>query len=318
MPKIIQDNTKVASETISRALSACSMQPGDIDNVFFSSPLFSAPAISVKAMNLLPFRSDVKHWPMMGLGCVGGVALLSRATDYLRAFPTQSVLTLTVESGSRFWYGTLYGTLMELLAQAKPNKEKVMQQILLASLFGDAVSCSVLYGAESRFLKTGAENQTNAKNTNLPNPNGSLIVDYVSLLVPNTEDLVSHHVESSGLQSYLSSKLGSVAPGAMVDAVEQLLKKHKLRKEDISHWFVHAGGPKMLTHFENEYGLNKNQLKYCWKALAEVGNISSATVPRTFELALENEPASKFSNCYGMMVAAGPGLTIEALLMKWT
>lgn len=82
----------------------------------------------------------------------------------------------------------------------------------------------------------------------------------------------------------------------MADTVDQLLRKNNLNKNDVSHWFVHAGihlfhwnfykfwilnnkfylgGPKMLKYFENEYGLNKNQLRHCWSALAEVGNVSS-------------------------------------------
>jgi len=102
----------------------------------------------------------------------------------------------------------------------------------------------------------------------------------------------------------------------MANAVEQLFQKHNLRKQDISHWFVHAGGPKMLSYFESEYGLSKNQLKYCWQTLSEVGNISSATVPYSYQITLENEKDS-VHNCWGVMVAAGPGLTIEAVLLRW-
>lgn len=307
MPSLLKQNTDILAEVITNKLKSCSLKPSDIDTVFFSSPLFSAPALSVRVMNSVPgFRSDVKHWPLMGLGCVGGVALLSRASDYLRAYPKQTAITLTVESGSRFWHGTLNNALSRLLKQEKQDKEKIIQQILLGALFGDAISCSVVHGAQSPL-----RNKEN-KSTDLHTE----IVDYESYLLPDSTDLVSHHCEESGIQSYLSPRLGKHAPKAMADTVDKLLQRNNLKKTDIGHWFVHAGGPKMLKYFETEYGLNNGQLKHCWSALSEVGNISSATVPRSYEIAQENEKGN-FAGKYGMMVAAGPGLTIEALLLKW-
>ena len=34
-------------------------------------------------------RSDVVRLPLFGLGCVGGAAAVSRAADYVRAYPDQ-------------------------------------------------------------------------------------------------------------------------------------------------------------------------------------------------------------------------------------
>lgn len=304
-PDLVKENTEVACEAISKALEDTTLKPEDIDNVFFSSPVFSAPSISMRAMNQLPFKRDVKHWPMMGLGCAGGVALLGRASDYLRAYPRQSAIVLTVESGTRFWHGTLNTTFNKLLSHQVPDKEKMIQQILVAALFGDAVSCSILHGPLSPILKR-PEVATR----------GPMIVDYASFLLPDSVDLVSHHAEESGIQSYLSPELGKKAPKAMVDTVNALLQKHNLVKKDIGHWMVHAGGPKMLEYFESEFAFTKGQLKHCWTTLNEVGNISSATVPRSYELTLENE-RDKLPGSWGVMVTAGPGLLIEALLLKW-
>lgn len=304
MPDLIKESTDVANEAITKALEATSLKPDEIENIFFSSPVFSAPAISMRVANQLPFKRDVKHWPMMGLGCAGGVALLARASDYLRAYPRQSAIVLTVESGTRFWHGTLNNAFNKILAHQVPDKEKMIQQILVAALFGDAVSCSILHGPLSPILKRPEVNR------------GPMIVDYATFLLEDSVDLVSHHAEESGIQSYLSPELGKKAPVAMIDTVNALLAKHNLTKKDIGHWMVHAGGPKMLEHFETEYGFTKGQLKHSWATLSEVGNISSATVPRSYELTLENE-REKLPGSWGLMVTAGPGLLIEALLLKW-
>jgi alkylresorcinol/alkylpyrone synthase len=128
MPEIIQGNVKLVSECISNTLTACSMNAQHVDHIFCSSPVFAAPAISIRTMEHIPFRKNIKHSPMMGLGCVGGVALLSRATDYLKAYPKHAVATVTAESGSRFWNGTLQQALRKLLSADQTfDKEKVLQ-----------------------------------------------------------------------------------------------------------------------------------------------------------------------------------------------
>jgi len=245
---------------------------------------------------------------MMGLGCVGGVALLSRANDYLKTYPQQLVMTVTAESGSRFWSGTLQHSLEKLFSAPNFEKEKILQQVLSAALFGDALSCSVLVGSEHPYYRE----------CKLQNPlSGPAIVDSESMLVPNSIDFVQHTAESGGIQSYLHHGLGGSATISMANVVKALLAKNNLRKDDVSLWFIHPGGPKILEGFQSEFSLSQQQMKYCWNTLSEAGNISSATVLRIYESTMAEQSAKIAPGTYGVMVAAGPGLLIEAVLLKW-
>jgi alkylresorcinol/alkylpyrone synthase len=43
------------------------------------------------------FPHNIKRTPIFGLGCVAGAAGIARAADYVRAFPKQYALLLSVE-----------------------------------------------------------------------------------------------------------------------------------------------------------------------------------------------------------------------------
>lgn len=143
-------------------------------DVFFSSPVFSAPSISMRAMNQLPFKRDIlalatdvfyillffdfshtlstgQWWAWVALGVshclVVHLSILHGKRErrrqmvgecerdaskseikwsfilcrYLRAYPRQSAIVLTVESGTRFWHGTLNTTFNKLLAHQIPD-----------------------------------------------------------------------------------------------------------------------------------------------------------------------------------------------------
>jgi len=40
---------------------------------------------------------NIRRVPIFGLGCVAGAAAISRAADYVRAYPDQAALVLSVE-----------------------------------------------------------------------------------------------------------------------------------------------------------------------------------------------------------------------------
>lgn len=145
-------------------------------------------------------------------------------------------------------------------------------------------------------------------------------MDGESEVIPGTINYVCHNAESGGIQSYLDPKLGSAAGVAMVNVVKSLLSKNNLAKEDVAYWFIHPGGPKILKDFQNEFKLSQQQIKHCWDTLSDAGNISSATVLRIYEATMQELSKSSIKpkpGSYGVMVAAGPGLLLEAILLRF-
>ena len=100
----------------------------------------------------------------------------------------------------------------------------------------------------------------------------------------------------------------------MRPAVDDFLAAHDLKVADISHWVAHPGGPKVLDAIEQALDLAPDAVRFSRESLAEVGNLSSASVLLILgqTLALKPEPGR-----WGVMFSMGPGFCTELLLLRW-
>ncbi len=79
------------------------------------------------------FPKNIKRTPIFGLGCVAGAAGIARAADYVKAFPDQYALLLSVELCSLTWQEHDYS----------------MAHMVASGLFGDGAAAVVLAGEET-------------------------------------------------------------------------------------------------------------------------------------------------------------------------
>jgi len=230
------------------------------------------------------------------------------ASSYTKANPSHCALTLTAECGSRLWTrgGSFDVGLRKLInSDIVKNKEEIYQQIVVASLLGDGLSSGVVVGCENPLYSKLKQNGKAA-----------FIVDTYSQIVPDTISDLGSNLKESGSQVYMSRRLAEVAPVAMIDAVSTLLERNKLKQSDIKLWLAHPGGPRILQTVQDNLHMNKHDFRFSWNALAEVGNVSSVSVLRAFELCLaENKQIQ--AGTWGVMVAVGPGVRVEAILLRW-
>ncbi len=78
----------VGSRAIENALEASGLGIGDVSHlVFVSTTGIATPSVDARIVNRIGLRSDIKRTPLFGLGCVAGAVGITRASDYLRAFP---------------------------------------------------------------------------------------------------------------------------------------------------------------------------------------------------------------------------------------
>src|SRR6266511_4110210 len=74
------------------------MTAHDIDMIItVSCTGFMIPSLDAHLINLMGFRSDVRRMPLTELGCAAGAMALSRASEFVRAFPDKTVLVVSVE-----------------------------------------------------------------------------------------------------------------------------------------------------------------------------------------------------------------------------
>ena len=100
----IKGAVELGQQSIEMALDHAGLAPSDISAIFFTSHTgIACPSIDARLVNRMGFPRDVKRTPIFGLGCVGGAAGVSRAIDYVRAYPKQYALLLSVELCSLTW-----------------------------------------------------------------------------------------------------------------------------------------------------------------------------------------------------------------------
>src|SRR6201996_4666848 len=76
-------------------------QPGAL--FFVSVTGISSPSVDAMLVNRMRLNPQIKRNPIFGLGCVAGAAGLSRAADYVRAYPDQAAILLAIELCSLTW-----------------------------------------------------------------------------------------------------------------------------------------------------------------------------------------------------------------------
>lgn len=273
----------LGEQAVRRALDEAGLQPRDVDHLFFVTVTgIATPSLDARLVNRLGLRQDVKRTPMFGLGCVAGAAGAARASDFLRAYPGQVAVLLSVE----------------LCSLTLQREDVSIANIIASGLFGDGAAAMVLSGADRP--ATGAAPRVLATR---------------SVFYPDTERIMGWDVVEGGFKVVLSAKVPSLVTEHVRSDVDTFLAEQGLRRTDIRHWVAHTGGPKVLQAFEAALELPPEALRRSWDSLRRTGNLSSASVLFVLsELLASGEPRP---GELGLLMAMGPGFCAELVLLRW-
>jgi alkylresorcinol/alkylpyrone synthase len=276
--RVAQDVGEVA---ICRALEKADLEVDDVDALIFVTVTgVATPSIDARLMNRLKMPSRVKRMPIFGLGCVAGTAGVARAADYVRAYPDQVAVLLSVE----------------LCSLTLQRHDLSIPNLIASGLFGDGAAAAVVVGAERQ-------------------SNGPRIVDSRSVFYPDSEEVMGWEISESGFKIVLSADVPEVVGRYLRRDVDGFLGEHGLSRSDIRSWVSHPGGPKVLTAMQEALELPDGALDVTWNSLRAVGNLSSTSVLMVLEDTMNDhrpEPGS-----LGMMLAMGPGFCSELVLLRW-
>ncbi|GMR22786.1 MAG: 3-oxoacyl-[acyl-carrier-protein] synthase III C-terminal domain-containing protein [Acidobacteriota bacterium] len=271
----------VGAEAIQNTLEPLGMTLRDVDHVFFVSTTgIATPSIDARIFNRLGVRSDIKRTPVFGLGCVAGAVGITRAADYVRAFPDQTALVLSVE----------------LCSLTLQRKDLSIPNIIASGLFGDAAAAALVVGAECE-------------------PSGPSVVATRSIFYPDTEYIMGWDIKQEGFQVVLSAELPNLVKGIVRENVDNFLEAHGLTLSDIETFVCHPGGPKVLEAFQKALEIEDDGLSITWDSLKRVGNVSSASVLTVLGDTLRSRSPTPGS--YGILMAMGPGFCTELVLLRW-
>ena len=121
----------LGADVVRSGLDNAGLSSSAVDHIFFTTVIgIATPSVDATIANQLGIRLDVKRTPLFGLGCVGGAATIARAADYLRAFPDEIAVVLSVE----------------LCSLTLQPDDLSTANVIAASLFGDGAGAVVLCG----------------------------------------------------------------------------------------------------------------------------------------------------------------------------
>lgn len=277
----IRVGQEVGEKAVRAALERAGLAPADVDCLIVVSVTgIATPSLDARLINRLGLPSRVKRLPVFGLGCVAGAAGISRAADYVKAYPDQVAVLLSVELCSL----TLQGEDLSV-----PN-------LIASGLFGDGAAAVVVVGDERQ-------------------ADGPRVVATRSVFYPDTERVMGWDISERGFRIVLSAEVPEVARKFLPGDVDRFLADHGLGRADISSWVCHPGGPKVLEAMQEGLALPAGALDVTWRSLREVGNLSSTSVLLVLEETLANHRPPAGS--YGMLLAMGPGFCSELVLLRW-
>ena len=124
-------------------------------------------------------------------------------------------------------------------------------------------------------------------------------------------------VDASGFRLVLSPDVPAVVERYLADDVTGFLASHGLEVADVGAWVSHPGGPKVIeaiTTTLGALGLPDGALELTWRSLAEVGNLSSASVLHVLRDTMAKRPPA---GSPGVLMAMGPGFCSELVLLRW-
>ena len=198
------------------ALERSGVAIGELTHLFsVTTTGLLTPSLDARLAQALPFRRTLKRTPLFGVGCAGGAVALSRAFEYLRGHPAETVAVLSVELCS-----------LTFLPQ-----EGTMTQLVAAALFGDGAACAILCGADA----------PGAARARLS------FVDNESALIPDSLHVMGWEFGADGMRLVLSTDAPAIVERNLEDALSPLLARHGVCVDELSPLILHPGSARILV-----------------------------------------------------------------------
>ncbi len=284
---------------------AAGIEADDVTHVVtVSCTGFYAPGPDYDVVRGLGLRASTQRFHLGFMGCYGAFPALRMASQFCAADEDAVVLVVCVE-----------------LCSLHLHSSGDADTIVASSVFGDGAAAVVVTARTA--------------------PVGSTVLDldaFETVLTPVGEEDMAWTIGDQGFDMILSSYVPRIIDDHITGALEplwaQVPELAGVAPAGIERWAIHPGGRSILDRVEDRLSLTPAQLEPSRSTLAEVGNMSSATVLFVLRRILHATPPADVPGVAGerlverdaapvegpgtgrvCAMAFGPGLTVETALM---
>jgi predicted naringenin-chalcone synthase len=285
--------------------------------IMVSSTGYACPGPDSQLVAELGLRPDVRRVFVGHMGCYAALVGVRAALDALAARPDELVLLTCVE-----------------VTSAHLRAEATREQAVVHGLFGDACA-SVLLGARagadgvsgdpgrpavppgSGSAPPGDGSEERVRGDEAV-PIGARVLATRTEVTPGTAEHMSIRIHEDAFHLALSPAIPALVRAGTPGFVDRLLAGTGLGAEDILHWVLHPGGPRIVDAVGDAFGLSDAQLRPSRETLRDYGNCSSVTVLLALRRLMSGSAGERPApGDYGVLLAFGPGLTTEAALVRF-
>lgn len=289
--KFAEHAVPLAAQTLEKTVRQAGLNLSQVGMVCcVTSTGFLVPGLSSRVIAEVGLSGNTQKLDIVGMGCNAAVSALNPVVAWTRQNPGRYGVVICCEINSASY--ALSGGIADGLVN---------------SLFGDAVVGTVLQAPQN-----GASVRRGPAN---PTP---CFVDFESLILPEHLDAMRFDfLPEKGKRSFfLSRDIPFVVGRNAHRPVVELLTRHGLDPKAIEHWIIHTGGAAVIDGVKHSLGLSEYDVRHTRSVLRDFGNVSSGSVLLSLER-LMAEGAPKPGDL-GVMLAMGPGASLDAALLKWS
>lgn len=237
-----------------------------------------APGLDIDIVNECGLSSSTNRLGLNFMGCYAAINAIRTADAICVSDVNARVLIVCTE-------------LCSLHFQKKYNEDN----LLANALFGDGSAAMIVESSHTAMALRA--------------------VKFHSQVYKEGERDMAWNVGDLGFEMRLSSYVPRLISKGIKNLAEVCIGGSGLSVEDISYFAIHPGGKRILQVVEKELNISPQKAHHSHAVLSEYGNMSSPSVMFVLR-EIYNELGTQDHGKYVLSFAFGPGLTIEAALLR--
>lgn len=288
--ELLGKHKELAADMGARAVRACLKDAGaDLTDVghlcCVTSTGYLTPGLSALIIRDLGLSPRCSRVDLVGMGCNGGLNAFAAAGSWAVAHPGQLAIVLCAEACSAAYVF-----------------DAAMRTAVVNSLFGDGAAAAALIDVGDDPVQVAA---------------GPRILASSSYIITAAMDAMRYDWDGQAgkFSFFLDPDIPYVVGAHVETVIGRLLSEAGLRRSAISHWLVHSGGKKVIDSVRINLGLTRYDLRHTTGVLRDYGNLSSCSFLFSYERLVRERIVAPGD--YGVLMAMGPGSTIESALIRW-